>query len=212
MSDGTTVSPKHDKLTTSSEHDVTSKSPVHSERNNVADDIVLLEQENKRLQAENDKLRGEIAKWKAKADKYKSKCKTLKDIIQGVPEMMQEPTPSPFELKLEESDEDEVEKEKETSLIEGDPKTPVASQDDAYALRRSQFYASVRPQVVSVPVKSSHNETMPAVGYNNRDLGISGMGEWRGPMFASPIKGSRRQDYSSSPTKPAPSPTKRPWK
>jgi hypothetical protein len=130
----------------------TNKTLGKSEGNSGSDDIVSLKQENERLRFENEKLKSEIAEWKSKADKYKSKCKTLKDIIQGVPEMMQEPTPSPPELNLADSEEDEVEKEKDISFTENDLKKPAPSEDD-YELRRSKFYANVRPQIVSVPIQ-----------------------------------------------------------
>jgi chromosome segregation ATPase len=130
----------------------TNESPGKSEGNSGSDDIVSLKQENELLTAENEKLKSEIAEWKSKAEKYKSKCKTLKDIIQGVPEMMQEPTPSPPELNLADSDDDGVEKEKDNSFTEEDLKQPTVPEDD-YELRRTKFYASVRPQIISVPIQ-----------------------------------------------------------
>jgi hypothetical protein len=168
MSEGTTSLSKRDKVVNKPSESIiyhliihhliscrndseTNKPLGKSEGNSVSDDIVSLKQENERLRVENEKLKSEIAEWKAKAEKYKSKCKTLKDIIQGVPEMMQEPTPSPPEMNLGDSN-DEIGKEAEDSFTENDLKKPTAPEDD-YELRRSKFYASVRPQIVPVPIQ-----------------------------------------------------------
>jgi len=142
-------------------------------------ELEQLRDENKRLVGQNEVLRQEADKWRSKAKEYKRKCHLLKGIVTRTQEQLEG-----WEGVTTTTGNDRVDHAEERGS-ENFSKIRSPETDDIDEKRRA-FYASVRPKVVvmSHASTSMHLSRQPPA----TDLGISALGQWRGPFEPSPLK------------------------